>query len=86
MGENLAGTEVWLRVRDNGLGMDAETRDKIFEPFFTSKRGGNGLGLPITRKLVDAHGGQIEVTSKVGAGSEFLVTLPKQTSQRGESA
>jgi signal transduction histidine kinase len=86
MGENLAGTEVWLRVRDNGPGMDRETRERIFEPFFTSKQGGTGLGLPITRKLVDAHGGEIEVTSQVGVGSEFLVTLPKQTGPRGDSA
>jgi signal transduction histidine kinase len=77
LGENLAGNEVWLRVRDNGPGFDEETQKKIFRPFFTSKANGTGLGLAITRKLVDAHGGSIEVTSAPGQGAEFLVTLPK---------
>jgi signal transduction histidine kinase len=86
LGENLAGSEVWIRVRDNGPGMDPETRSRIFEPFFTSKPGGTGLGLPITRKLVEAHGGKIEVQSSPGEGSAFLVTLPKTASSRGESA
>jgi signal transduction histidine kinase len=77
---------VWLRVRDNGPGIDAETRQRLFEPFFTSKQGGTGLGLAITRKLVELHGGDIEVVSQPGAGAEFLVTFPVQTSQRGETA
>ena len=49
-GENLAGSEVWLRVRDNGPGMDAERLRRIFEPFFTSKATGTGLGLAITQE------------------------------------
>jgi signal transduction histidine kinase len=77
LGENLAGNEVWLRVRDNGPGFDEETQKKIFRPFFTSKANGTGLGLAITRKLVDAHGGTIEVTSAPEHGAEFLVTLPR---------
>jgi signal transduction histidine kinase len=77
LGENLAGNEVWLRVRDNGPGFDEETQKKIFRPFFTSKANGTGLGLAITRKLVDAHGGSIEVTSAPGQGAEFLVILPR---------
>jgi signal transduction histidine kinase len=77
LGENLAGSEVWLRVRDNGPGFDEETQKKIFRPFFTSKANGTGLGLAITRKLVDAHGGTIEVTSAPEHGAEFLVTLPR---------
>lgn len=77
LGENLAGSEVWLRVRDNGLGIDSETLDKIFNPFFTSKEGGTGLGLSISKKLVEAHGGQIEIQSELGAGAEFVLTFPK---------
>jgi len=76
-GENLAGTEVWLRVRDNGAGMDAERMAKIFTPFYTSKSRGTGLGLAISKKLVDAHGGSIEVHSEPDRGTEFVVTLPK---------
>ncbi|MDH3686945.1 MAG: HAMP domain-containing histidine kinase, partial [Myxococcales bacterium] len=76
-GENLAGTEVWLRVRDNGPGMDAERIGRIFTPFYTSKSRGTGLGLAISKKVVDAHGGSIEVHSEPGHGTEFVVTLPK---------
>jgi signal transduction histidine kinase len=78
VGENLGGSEIWARVRDNGPGMDAETQARIFKPFFTSKANGTGLGLAITRKLVDAHGGAIEVSSTPGQGSEFTIHFPKQ--------
>ena len=69
---------MWLRVSDNGVGIDPETRDKMFSPFVTSKASGTGLGLAITKKLVDAHGGQIEVQSEIGQGAEFVVTFPKR--------
>jgi two-component system sensor histidine kinase HydH len=49
----------------------------MFSPFYTSKANGTGLGLAICKKLVDAHGGSIEVTSEPGDGAEFLVTFPK---------
>jgi signal transduction histidine kinase len=78
MGENLAGSEVWLRVRDNGPGIDQEIRQKIFSPFFTSKPNGTGLGLAITKKLIDAHGGRIQLETRPDTGVEFLVTFPKQ--------
>jgi signal transduction histidine kinase len=76
-GENLAGTEIWLRVRDNGPGIDPESLPKIFSPFYTSKDGGTGLGLAISKKVVDAHGGSLEVTSGKDVGAEFLLTFPK---------
>ena len=76
-GENLASTEVWVRIRDNGPGMDADALGKIFRPFYTSKPEGTGLGLAITKKLVEAHGGTIEAQSAPGAGTEFVLTLPK---------
>jgi signal transduction histidine kinase len=78
VGENLGGSEVWARVKDNGPGIDADTQARIFKPFFTSKANGTGLGLAITRKLVDQHGGQIQVQSAPGQGSEFTVHFPKQ--------
>ncbi len=77
MGENLAGNVVWVRITDNGMGIDDETLEKIFNPFYTSKEHGTGLGLPITKKLVEAHGGSIEVSSVRGGGAEFLLTFPK---------
>jgi signal transduction histidine kinase len=76
-GENLARTECWLRVRDNGPGIDPTTLQKIFSPFYTSKERGTGLGLAISKKVVDAHGGSIEATSQPGSGAEFTITIPK---------
>ncbi len=84
LGENLAGTEVWLRVRDNGPGISQDAIDRIFSPFHTSREKGTGLGLPITKKLVEAHSGSIEVKSSPGAGAEFLVTLPKASVEASE--
>jgi len=77
MGENLAGTEVWVRVADNGLGMAENVRDQIFDPFFTSREDGTGLGLALCRKIVDNHGGSIEVETASGEGSEFVIVFPK---------
>ncbi len=77
-GENLAGTEVWVRLRDNGPGMEPERLTKIFSPFYTSKQSGTGLGLAITKKMVDAHGGSIEAHSDPGQGTEFVLTFPKE--------
>jgi len=76
-GEDLAGREVWLRVRDNGPGIAPEVLARIFSPFYTSKSSGTGLGLAISKKLVDAHGGSIEAHSTPGQGTEFLLTFPK---------
>lgn len=70
-----------LRVRDNGRGMNGQTLEHVFEPFFTAKRGvrepGTGLGLSITLAIVESHGGRITAASDgPGQGSEFLVRLP----------
>ena len=77
MGENLAGTEVWVRVADNGLGIDEDVRDRIFDPFYTSRKEGTGLGLALCRKIVDNHGGSIEVETVSGEGTEFILTFPR---------
>jgi signal transduction histidine kinase len=63
-------------VSDNGPGIPTELNDKIFDPFFTTKVQGSGLGLPIVRKIVDAHDGRIDVNSTPGGGTRFRVTLP----------
>jgi two-component system, NtrC family, sensor histidine kinase HydH len=77
-GENLAGSEVWLRVRDNGPGIAPELRGRLFDPFTTSKRDGTGLGLALARKVVLAHGGSIEAAPAAPQGTEFVVTLPRR--------
>jgi signal transduction histidine kinase len=85
-GENLAETEVWVRVRDNGPGIPPEIQERIFRPFFTSKENGTGLGLALTRKVVEAHDGTIELTSVPGEGVEFVVTLPKEHAEEVRSS
>ncbi len=65
-----------VRVRDNGCGIPSEKLDRIFNPFFTTKEKGTGLGMAISKKIVEAHEGAIEVASEVGRGTEFKVTLP----------
>jgi signal transduction histidine kinase len=65
-----------ITVTDTGTGMDEETRDGIFTPFFTKKARGIGLGLAVTKRVVEAHGGTITVQSAPAAGSSFTLTLP----------
>jgi len=76
-GTNLARSEAWLRVRDNGPGMDAQQLARIWSPFYTSKEEGTGLGLAISKKLVEAHGGRINASSTRGQGTELLISLPR---------
>jgi signal transduction histidine kinase len=67
---------VALRIRDSGQGIAAEHLDKIFDPFFSTKDGGTGLGLALTQQIVVEHGGTIEVESALGVGTTFTVRLP----------
>lgn len=68
----------WLRfsVRDSGKGMAPEVRQRLFEPFFTTRTDGTGLGLAIVREVTQMHGGEVSVSSQVGVGSEFCMRLP----------
>jgi PAS domain S-box-containing protein len=68
---------VCVAVRDNGPGLSAEARQRLFEPFYTTRPGGSGLGMVIARRVVDAHGGSIEVGDAGPPGAEILVTLPR---------
>ena len=67
---------VKLSVADTGVGMASETMGKIFEPLFTTKAKGIGLGLPISKNLVELNGGHITVNSEEGQGTIFTITLP----------
>jgi signal transduction histidine kinase len=65
-----------MSVRDHGPGMPTEVREKAFEPFFTTKHRGTGLGLPIARGMIEAHGGQITIDAAEGGGTIVSVDLP----------
>src|SRR5204863_3395169 len=69
-------TGVALELIDTGVGMDAKTAGHIFDAFFSTKPGGSGLGLPTTRKMIEAHGGRISAQSEVGRGTQFTIELP----------
>jgi two-component system NtrC family sensor kinase len=70
--------KVQISVQDSGLGMSQEVMEKIFDPFFTTKKvgQGTGLGLSISYGIIDNHGGEIQVKSEVGVGTEFIIILP----------
>jgi hypothetical protein len=70
------GGQVLLEVCDTGRGIPPEHLPNIFRPFFTTKGQGTGLGLSLARRIVEAHGGRIEVASEPGRGSQFTVWLP----------
>jgi signal transduction histidine kinase len=71
------GKRATVKLADNGSGIAPEKIDRIFNPFFTTKEKGTGLGMAISRKIVEAHQGTIDVSSEPGAGTEFTVSLPR---------
>jgi signal transduction histidine kinase len=68
--------QVEVQIRDTGVGISEESLSKIFEPYFSTKQSGFGLGLAVTRKIIEEHQGQIAVESQVDHGTSFTVTLP----------
>jgi len=67
---------VWVSVSDTGGGIPEEQMSRIFEPFYTTKKKGSGLGLMIVQRIVRAHEGRIELESHVGRGTTFRIWLP----------
>ena len=68
-----------MRITDNGSGMSPEERERALDPFYTTKKGGTGLGMSITKKIIEAHNGDIVIQSRQGKGTEVRIELPLQT-------
>jgi signal transduction histidine kinase len=73
---------VVLRVEDEGPGLPARVRDRLFEPFVSTKDAGMGLGLSICRRIVESHGGEIAAADRPGGGTVFTVRLPAVAGRR----
>jgi two-component system sensor histidine kinase PilS (NtrC family) len=67
-----------IRISDNGCGIEEKNQDKVFEPFYTTKKNGTGLGLAIVNRIVESHMGKIRIKSKPGKGTDCIVLLPRQ--------
>ena len=80
------GLPNWIRisVKDTGVGISHEDLRNIFDPFFSTKETGTGLGLPISLGIIEAHGGTIQITSQVGAGTRVVVKLPLRADKKDE--
>lgn len=67
-----------IHIIDTGPGIDDATQKRMFQPYFTTKSGGTGLGLPTSRRIVAAHGGHLSVHSEVGRGTDMMIALPSE--------
>ncbi|WP_457666131.1 sensor histidine kinase [Thiolapillus sp.] len=68
--------DTFIVLQDNGKGMESEVREKVFEPFFTTRSSGTGLGLAVVKAVVEGHGGTIDIQSSVGEGTRVMICLP----------
>jgi len=75
-GERAAPGDVSIVVADHGPGFRTEDMQHLFEPFFTRRSGGTGLGLPIVRRIVEDHGGSVDAHNRAGGGAAVRITLP----------
>lgn len=85
-GQHAGAPRLQLSISDTGPGMSPEVQQRIFEPFFTTRATGTGLGLPIVRRIVEGHSGEVEVRSTQGRGTTFTVRLPCVEPPRGRPA
>ena len=74
--EKIRGEKLAIRVADNGYGMSADVLENIFVPFFSTKKNGSGIGLSLCKQIMMLHKGNIQVQSKEGEGSVFMLLFP----------
>ena len=74
---SLDGGHVVIEIIDTGKGVPEKLRDKIFGPFFSTKKDGSGLGLVVTRRIIDQHGGAVSFVSEQGTGTDFVIRIPQ---------
>jgi signal transduction histidine kinase len=77
--------ELMIIIKDSGTGMNKEMLDHLFEPFYTTKSGGTGLGMPIAKKIFEEHGGSLQISSKLESGTEATARLPSSVLSKGET-
>jgi len=82
---NMEPDRALVTVEDSGAGLDPNLRDKIFDPFYTTKPEGMGMGLTISRSILQAHGGRLWATAKEGPGTVFQFTLPKYNEEESNA-
>jgi signal transduction histidine kinase len=78
------GQNYKLLISDNGCGISEENLSRLFEPYFTAKKNGLGLGLAATMTILESHNATVEVKSQIGTGSTFIITLPKDNGPEAE--
>ena len=76
---------VLVRVTDTGAGIAAELQPRVFEPYFSTKKAGTGLGLPTVRRVAEEHGGTVGLQSELGKGTQFTISLPIQVASAEEA-
>lgn len=81
----VSGATCEIEIRDDGPGMTAEAAERAFEPYFTTKAGGTGLGLSLTRGIIEEHGGRIDLYSVAGHGCQVVISMPIENTKAHES-
>lgn len=81
---DMASSMLRIRIQDNGCGIPAERQEDVFQPFVTYKSGGTGLGLPLSKQVVEAHGGSLLLDSSADKGTTFTILLPLPSSHDTE--
>ena len=76
------GDLLGIQIIDNGCGIAPSNVERMFRPYFTTKQGGTGMGLPMVRRIIEEHGGQITFESEEGKGTRFIILLPVDPEKR----